>query len=153
MKQLFLVITLFLLYSCDAEVKDSDVVDETQIVDSLQVKNEENDSIDTLIVSNYDMGDVDVKNVKEFKENLVKIEKEYGVQWDFCTCVVKGDSVNKAIMDESLSEVEFDKVIARSDAIDEKCKAFRIQNPNITPDERAKHEEMAYKCLKEAGIK
>jgi len=153
MKQFFVLITLFSLFSCKTEIENHDVENHDVEIDSLPVTIELNDSIDTMIVSDYDMGDVDVKDIKEFKENLVKIEQEFGEQWDFCICVVKRDSVNKAIMDESLSESEFDKVISRSDEIDEKCKAFQVQNPNTTPDERAKHEKMVRNCLKEAGIK
>ncbi len=153
MKQLILFITLFSFFSCKTEVENPVVVVEDIVVDSLLVNVESNDSIDTLIVSDYDMGDVDAKNIKEFKENLVKIEQEYGEQWDFCTCIVKRDSVNKAIIDENLSDSEFDQVFSRSDEIDEKCKAFQIQNPNITPEERAKHEEMVRSCLRGAGIK
>ena len=153
MKFLFLFITLFIVFSCKTDVNDSIETNDDESIDSLTVEIEKTDSIDTMIVSIYDMGDIDVKDVKEFKENLVKIEKEYGIQWDFCTCVLKRDSVNKAIMDESLSDARFDEVILRSDEIDEKCKAFLIQNPNTTPEERAKHEEMVSKCLKEAGIK
>jgi len=153
MKYIFILITLFSFFSCETETKKSVNVGDDVVVDSLLVSIQANDSIDTLIVSNYDMGDVDVKDIKEFKENLVKIEQKFGEQWGFCTCIVKRDSVNKAIMVESLSDSEFDNVILRSDEIDEKCKAFQIQNPNGTPDERAKHAEMVGNCLKEAGIK
>ncbi len=154
MKYYFLLfITLFFLFSCKTE--EDDVQDDSpiieEVVDSLIV--EVTDSIDTMIVSDYDLEDVDVKNVKEFKENLVKIEKEYGVQWDFCTCVVKGDSINKAFMEEGIPDDEFERLSNRLDVIDEKCKAFRVQNPNTTPEERAKHEKKVRNCLKEAGIK
>ncbi len=153
MKIFFLFITLIFLFSCKTDVNDSIETEDYCKVDCLIVEVEANDSIDTLIVSDYDLDEVDKKIVKEFKENLVKIEQEYGAQWDFCTCVIKRDSVNKAIMDENLSDEEFDKVILRSDEIDDKCHAFQIQNPNTTPDERAKHEKMVRKCLREAGIK
>ena len=109
-------------------------------------------AVDTAIISEYDMSDVDSENIEEFKENLVKIEKEFGEQWDFCTCIVKGDSINKAFMNPDLPDSEFDALSDRFDYIDEKCKAFRIQNPSITPEERAAHEKKVKKCLREAGL-
>lgn len=109
------------------------------------------DSLD--INSDYDMETVDRKHQKEFMENLAKIEDKYGTQWDFCTCVIKNDSVNKAFMDESLSDAEMDRLFARSEAIDNKCQAFLVQSPNQTPEERYKHNKKVDACLKEAGLK
>jgi hypothetical protein len=107
---------------------------------------------DVEIQSEYDMSTVDDKDLREFKENLAKIEKEHGEQWDFCTCVIKNDSINKAFSKE-VSDKEFDRLSERFDEIDQKCKAFLAQNPNSTPEERAIHEKKVKKCLKEAGIK
>ena len=145
------LITLLFLVSCGNDVENViDNVDEG--VDSLDVE-----IVDTVadveIISDYDMSTVDTKDVKEFKENLAKIEKKYGEQWDFCMCAVKQDSVNKAFQNPDLSDAEFDKVLKRSDLIDEKCQAFMVQNPNVTPEERADHERKIKKCLKEAGMK
>lgn len=145
------LITLLFLVSCGNDVENViDNVDEG--VDSLDVE-----IVDTVadveIISDYDMSTVDTKDVKEFKENLAKIEKKYGEQWDFCMCAVKQDSVNKAFQNPDLSDAEFDKVLKRSDLIDEKCQAFMVQNPNVTPEERADHERKIKKCLKEAGVK
>ena len=110
------------------------------------------DSAGNHIKSNYDMSLVDDNHSQEFMESLVEIEKKYGEQWDFCTCVIKNDSINKAFS-QPVSDAEFDKLSARFDVIDEKCKAFLVQNPNVTPEERAEHERKVKKCLKEAGIK
>lgn len=85
-------------------------------------------------------------------ESLIEIEKKYGEQWDFCTCVIKNDSINKAFS-KPVSDSEFDRLSERFDVIDEKCKAFLVQNPNVTPEERVEHERKVKKCLKEAGIK
>ena len=104
-------------------------------------------------ISNYDMSTVDQDNSKEFKENLIKIEQEYGDQWSFCDCVIKGDSINKAFVNPNISDAKFDKLSKRFDIIDEKCRAFRIQNPNITPDERRSHEAKVKKCLRNGEIK
>jgi hypothetical protein len=114
--------------------------------DSLEAKQ---DSLQ--IDSEYDMSTVDEKDKEEFIENLAKIEEKYGEQWDFCTCVVRQDSVNKAFM--NASDAEFDKLMARSDYIDEKCQAFRVQSANQTPEDRAKHEKKVRDCLQGAGIK
>ena len=108
--------------------------------------------VDTVIVSDYDISAVDADNVEGFKENLVKIEKKFGVQWDFCTCVVKGDSLNEAFKNPDLPDTEFNALYERLDFIDEKCKAFKIQNSSKTPEERAAHEKEVKKCLKAAGL-
>ena len=145
------ILTLFFLIGCKPAVKvvDPVVVD----VDTTVVQSAKEDSLEKEIISNYDMSTVDKKNSEEFKENLVKIEKEFGEQWGFCDCVVKGDSINKAFMNAGLPDEEFDRLANRLDQIDEKCQAFRIQNPSGTPEERADHEKKVRKCLKSAGIK
>lgn len=85
----------------------------------------------------------------ELKESIAKIEEKYGEQWDFCHCVVVNDSIDKAIKGGNTA----DKLIERWDYVDKKCQAFRIQDPNRTPEERDAHERRVKKCLKEAGIK
>lgn len=81
----------------------------------------------------------------ETRENIKRIEEKYGEQWDFCTCVVKMDSINTALMEAS-DEI-FDLVMERSDYIDNKCKEVLIQ-PNNTPEERSKHQQRVRECLK-----
>lgn len=107
------------------------------------------DSLD--IHSEYDIKTVDRKDQKEFIENLAKIEKKYGEQWDFCTCVVKNDSINKAIADAS--DAEIDKLWNRLEAIEKKCQAFLIQSPKQTPEERLLYNKKVQDCLKAAGVK
>jgi hypothetical protein len=89
----------------------------------------------------------------DLKKSIKKIEAKYGEQWDFCDCVVKGDSINKAFMKPNLPDKEFDRLSKRFDEIDKKCQAFRIQDANRTPEERAVHEKKVKKCLRAAGIK
>jgi hypothetical protein len=79
-----------------------------------------------------------------------QIEKVYGEQWDFCDCVVKNDSVNKAI--ESAGDDEFDALLVRMDTIDKHCKEM-LTAANTTPEERDRHKRKVRKCLKNAGIK
>ena len=86
----------------------------------------------------------------ELNKSLKKIEAKYGEQWDFCNCVVKGDSINKAFLKPNLPDKEFERLSNRFDEIDEKCQAFRIQDANRTPEERAIHEKKVKKCLKSA---
>jgi hypothetical protein len=105
------------------------------------------------IDSEYDLETVDRKHQKEFMENLSKIEDKYGTQWDFCTCVVKNDSINRAIMNPAVSDAQMDILFERSEAIDKKCQAFLVQSPNQTPEERYKHEKKVKDCLKKAGVK
>lgn len=104
------------------------------------------------IDSEYDLETVDRKHQMEFMQSLSKIEDEYGEQWDFCTCIVTNDSINKASM-KDLPDAEFDKLIVRMDYVDTKCKAFLVQSLNQTPEERYKHETKVKNCLKKAGIK
>jgi len=131
--------------------------DDSHKKDKKDKKEQSNEALnletDTIVTkSDYDMSTVDKKNQKEFKENLAKIEKVHGEQWDFCTCVVKNDSINKAFS-QPVSDAQFDRLSLRFDEIDQRCKAFLLQSPNVTPEERIKHEKKVRNCLKEAGIK
>ena len=142
-------LTIISFGSCKESKTDDDslVIDKDLAVDSMSAK-----TTDIAVISDYDMSKVDADNVEEFKENLVKIEKEFGEQWDFCTCAVKGDSINEAFKKPDLPDAEFNALFERLDFIDEKCKAFRIQNPSKTPEERAAHEKEVKKCLEQVGL-
>jgi hypothetical protein len=89
----------------------------------------------------------------DLKKSIKKIEAKYGEQWDFCDCVVKGDSINKAFSRPNIPDKEFERLSSRFDEIDKKCQAFRIQDANRTPDERMLHEKKVNKCLRAAGIR
>lgn len=80
----------------------------------------------------------------EVQEAHKEIVKKFGIQWDFCTCIKKSDSVNTALMEAS--DEDFDVVMERSEYIDSKCKGMLIQ-PNATPEERMKHEKKVKNCL------
>lgn len=151
MNRLLFFITFFTVISCGSDGKNPE--EQIDAIDSSTVENTVQDTLDKQIISDYDMSTVDKKNSKEFKENLVKIEKQYGEQWSFCDCVIKNDSIDKAFKNPNIPDKEFDRLAERLDEIDAKCQAFRIQNPNLTPEERAKHEKKVKKCLKEAGVK
>lgn len=150
MNKLLFLITLFAAISCTSDATNDELLQDG--TDSLSVDGVVQDTLDKHIISDYDMSTVDKKNQKEFKQNLAKIEKIHGEQWDFCTCVVKNDSINKAFA-KPVSDEAFDRLSDRFDEIDSKCKAFLAQSPNVTPEERVAHEKKVKKCLKEAGIK
>ena len=153
MQRILFLSILLLLFSCqNSEENDikHDVInkDSTDLIDTLSQFD-----MDTLdIESDYDLSTVDAKDKKEFVENLVKIEEKYGEQWDFCSCIVKRDSIQKAFEVE-LSDEQFEKVLERSDYFDEKCQAFSVQSSDRTPEERVKHERKVKNCLKEAAGK
>ncbi len=69
-------------------------------------------------------------------------------QWDFCTCVVKNDSIGKAFMTPILTDEEFDKISERFDEIDQRCKAFLVLNKLETPEDRLIHLQKVKECLK-----
>ncbi len=120
--------------------------------------NDENNDSDSTNVSDTLMNDdlsIDTTEVEEDTVEIVyddpavqeahkEIVKKYGIQWDFCTCIKKSDSVNTALMEAS--DAEFDAVMERSEYIDSKCKGLLIQ-PNATPEDRMKHENKVKNCL------
>ena len=75
-----------------------------------------------------------------------KIEKKYGEQWDFCACIHKNDSINKAFKNKLTPEQE-DKLIDRWDFVETKCKELTTY-ANTTPEERAIYQARVKKCLK-----
>jgi hypothetical protein len=141
MYRLFLFSFVLLLASCGSEEKPVEEPVEVEVdplVEALEnAKPESKPKVDSV----------------ELKAAVKKIEAKYGEQWDFCDCVVKGDSINKAFMKPNLPDKEFNRLSERFDEIDKKCQAFRIQDANRTPEERAIHEKKVKKCLKAAGIK
>jgi hypothetical protein len=80
-----------------------------------------------------------------------EIELKYGVQWDFCDCVVKNDSINK-VLESAGDDADYDGILARMEVIDQHCKGL-LATPNTTPEQRDRHARKVRKCLKEAGIK
>jgi hypothetical protein len=143
--RLLIPFVLMFLFSCGGNEKPVDQIEEV--------------SADTLESSLNDAIKNDSKKEKpamdsvDLKKSIKKIEAKYGEQWDFCDCVVKGDSINKAFMKPKIPDKEFDRLSKRFDEIDEKCQAFRIQDADRTPEERALHEKKVKRCLKAAGIK
>lgn len=79
-----------------------------------------------------------------------KIEKKYGEQWDFCACILKNDSINKAFKNKLTPEQE-DKLIDRWDFVETKCKELTTFD-NTTPEERANYQKKVSNCLKNKDI-
>ncbi|MEX2485235.1 MAG: hypothetical protein WED10_11765 [Brumimicrobium sp.] len=120
----------------DEELDKSDSL-ETNLNDSALVENSEKDTTDT--VENYVKDEN--PDVEEAKREIVK---KFGIQWDFCTCINKSDSVNTALMEAS--DDAFDMVMERSEYIDSKCKEMLVR-PNATPEDRLKHDKKVKNCL------
>lgn len=113
----------------------------------------EGGKVDTAAVDTTDTSGVDSTlfmddsgYVDEDLETENIIEAKYGEQWDFCDCVVKNDSVNKASMEE---DADIDAIFERMEVIDQHCKGM-LATPNTTPEERTKHERKVNKCLRDA---
>ena len=143
MKYLTLLTLVLFLVSCSE--KSSDCTDCNDCGLNLNVKEV---SLEEALSQSKNPDKVLVDST-ELKESIAKIEAKYGEQWDFCPCVVVNDSIDKAIKAGNTA----DKLIERWDYVDKKCQAFRIQDPNRTPEERDAHERRVKKCLKEAGIR
>lgn len=84
---------------------------------------------------------------EEHKENHAKIVEKFGEQWDFCTCVHANDSINSAFEKSGMSAAQEEKLMARWEYVDNKCKEL-LTMPNTTPEERARHEKKVRKCLR-----
>lgn len=149
MNKLLYVLSLLLLFSCSGDpAQDKENKDKTDADSTLFNNPFENDTLD--LKSDYKMDGVDPKERKEFKQNLAQIEKKHGIQWDFCDCVTANDSINKALQIPNLPDAKLDLLIDRLTTVEEKCQAFLVQNPNVTPEERARHEKKVRDCLKAA---
>lgn len=141
-RYLYIFIFSFLLVtSCNSGIEP---IEEKQ-VEELSIPLEEE------TVEEEDNENPVIEEISSFKkaeeiENKKRIEKVYGKQWGFCECVIKSDSVNIALM--NADDDEFDKVMERSNYIDDKCKQM-LTGPNGTPEERSTHKLRVQKCLKQ----
>jgi hypothetical protein len=142
-KSIPFIISFFFLLSCKTENKCTNC-NKTNKKTSEIIK-------DTIIVYKENPKEP-IKIISEKKEdieNLQKIEKIYGEQWDFCTCVTANDSINTAF-EKELTDAQSEKLMARWEKVETKCKEFLIQ-PSTTPEDRLIHELKVKKCLKNAS--
>ncbi len=148
MKSYFSLLFVFLfLISCSepTDVNTDEVQEEKEVV--LEESPVEEKAPEVEIQELQKKKDVEV-NV-DFKENKKVIEKKFGEQWDFCTCVVLNDSIDKAVKAGNMD----DKLMDRFDVVDQKCKSFLVMDNSRTPEERMLHDKKIQKCLREAGVK
>jgi hypothetical protein len=87
---------------------------------------------------------VDTLNQREEKDRIVE---KYGVQWDFCDCVKKNDSIDKLLKNQKLTESELDAILLRADEIEKKCKLLLTDLKSNKPSERQRHQEKVKACL------
>lgn len=143
MKFLLSLLGLVVLFSCSSgeECTDCNAKPDEDTITEIEVNDMESAMA----------RDTAVAPSKEQQENRAKIVKKYGEQWDFCTCIVKNDSITDAF-EKKLTPQQEEKLMARWDYVDNKCKELTTFD-NTTPEERARHEKRVNKCLKENGLK
>lgn len=141
---LSLLLIGLLLVACNLKEdnKEPTSVSDTTTVDTTIVE------VDTLSDDTLEAQGYDVKEDEKIEENL---EKKYGEQWEFCDCVVRNDSINKAL-EQDLTDAQMDKLMARWDIVDKHCKKM-LTAPNTTPAERNAHKRKVSKCMRQNGLK
>lgn len=141
MRKIYFISCLVLITSCNSTAKNS--VDSIHSKDSITLTNG-TDSLKTQ--SNRAVEEHYETDNNQTTEKIIR--QKYGVQWDFCDCIVKNDSIQNAIdLAGDIDDAEFDVLISRFEEIDQHCKSI-IASPNTTPDERKAHERRVKKCLK-----
>ncbi len=126
----------------------SDTCEECQVKDELLQDSVAVDPMENALKKDTAVA---VAPTKEMAENRKKIEKKFGEQWDFCTCIVANDSITDAF-EKKLTPQQEQKLMERWDYVDRKCKELTTFD-QTTPEERMKHEKRVKKCLKENGLK
>jgi hypothetical protein len=131
----------FLIFSCKNEPNP---------LNNLKTKEDTDSSeIDSIKIIKDSPKKIEIINEKAEKvENHTKIVEKYGEQWDFCSCVIKNDSINKAF-EKNLTDNQSEKLMVRWEFVENKCKEF-LTTPNTTPEEREAHELKVKRCLKNA---
>jgi len=145
MKSYFCLFFVFLLLNSCSEAPEETPVKEVEkvIEEDVLVKDK---APEVEIQELQKKKDIEV-NV-DFKENKKVIEKKFGEQWDFCTCVVLNDSIDKAVKAGNMD----DKLMERFDVVDQKCKSFLVMDNSRTPEERMLHDKKIQKFLRGAGV-
>lgn len=136
MKLLYFLIFIFVFSSCE---NNGRIKKKRQLVSNKVTHKSE--VVGNTLKENY----ISEKKEKQYLQS--QITTKYGQQYTFCECVQKGDSLNKALGNQKLSEKELDLLLILFDEIDKKCQAFRINNANATPLERQRYSRKVKKCL------
>ena len=130
------------LFSCNSKSEKNVelvIIDTIEKVDIAEKIDSNLSSIDSSAVIAYDTETADA--------TIEKLEKTFGKQWDFCDCIHKTDSIQRAIESAGdMSDDDFDNLMTRFEDIDQHCKTL-IASPNTTPEERKRHERKVKKCL------
>lgn len=85
-------------------------------------------------------------------EDLKKIEVKYGEQWEFCTCIIAQDNLQKEIMNDDLTDTQFDSLLVVMDSIDRHCKAFLVTDKYLTEEDKQAHIRRVEKCLRRHNL-
>ena len=150
MKILFALFTFALLLSaCNSEEKKGKENQKTKEADTTQVDTT-NQLKDTTQLSEEELKEQGYSIESEEEDKIMKELNKQAVQWDFCDCVVKNDSVQKAI--ETADDNQIDAIFARMEEIDKHCKHL-LTAPNTTPKERNAYQARVKKCLRNARKK
>lgn len=137
-------ILLLFLVSCNSNKSAEQKTSEVQVLETdLELHSDIIDSTPVIEEKSLPENVRKITEHPEMKEIKKKLEQKFGVQWDFCTCVIKNDSILEAF--NTASDEDFEKIMKRSDYIDSKCSMIR-STPNTTPEERAKHENAVRTC-------
>ena len=87
---------------------------------------------------------IDTLNQQEEKNRIVE---KYGIQWDFCDCVKKNDSIDKLLKNNTLTDAELDNVLKSADEVENKCKLLLTDLKSNKPSDRERHREKVKDCL------
>jgi hypothetical protein len=142
---LLLILCIYSVAGCDTDAVKPKKVEVVKELDTIVQAQSAEDAVSRA------SGGVSVSQAKEEKQNAMLIEKKYGEQWDFCTCVLANDSITDAF-EKKISSSQETKLMARWDYVDKKCKELTTFD-QTNPDQRAAHERKVTKCLKAANRK
>lgn len=152
MKKIYLYSLLligFAVFSCTSEtsVVENETHENINKSDSVISDSVIKNDLDSQNFIKVDMSSAIDKDgyVDEDKERLQAIIKK-SPQLEFCTCIVRIDSMEKAL--NEIDGEEWDKLWAEYEVFTEKCKV--VLAVDDTPEGRKKHKRKVDKCLKNA---
>lgn len=140
----FTLLSSSLILSCTSTetVIDNEIVQEVDQADSVDT------SLNATVVESIDTTSaIDANGYVDEEKEMMQAANAVVPQWDFCTCILAADSINKAM--ETADDATFDLLIARDEIVSQKCKII-LAHKTDTPDARKKHDRKVKKCLKNA---